>query len=39
MESEHSPEQNNLLAPLKSKDKERVFPNLELVHMCLGENI
>lgn len=39
MESQHRPEQNNLLAILKPEDKERVFPNLELVHMSLGQNI
>lgn len=39
MENQHNPTQNHILAYLADEDKDRVFPNLELVHLPLGENV
>jgi len=39
MENQHHPTQNHLLATLLAEDKARIFPNLELVHLPLGENV
>lgn len=39
METQHHPTQNYILASLADEDKARVFPNLELVHLPLGENV
>ena len=37
MPNSHHPEQNHLLAVLPAADRERLFPNLELVPLPLGE--